>query len=222
MKTFLTAWIVAATVCPSYAETVVLQEDFDGPAGTALNGWNGWTGNGGAVISSTVIDRGNCAAWTGDVYYTFASKGFTHTLRSGEQYVLTATLHAPDAARTYADVRLAASGGRAAKHVVAALGYHELLFTQNGIYDDTMIRAPHSAATMDVRLVVSESNVACYYRNHGESAWTLAGNAKALNSVSAYNTIAIGNDRKLLGAVDSIRLTATSAEPQQEPHPQPK
>lgn len=214
MKRFLSLLVVAAMACSSYADTVLLEEGFEGPVGTALSGWNGWTGDAGVVISPIVMDQGNSAAWAGKDEWPVVSKSFSHAPGEAEQYVLTATLSAPDEKGAYADVRLATATTRNAKHVGAQLGYKNLYFQQDNACNGTEIGVPQSAATMDVRLVVSNDTIDCYYRNHGESTWMHAGVLKATNAISSYNAVTIAGGiaagRSGGGGVDNIGLMATT------------
>jgi hypothetical protein len=198
------------------AETVLLQESFEGPVGKPVAGWNGWTGDAGVVISPVVIDQDNSITWAGDVEWPVVCKPFAHVPGKGEVYVLTATLNAPDATGAYADVRLSTGQKGLDHHVAAQLGYRGLSFEQNHNYDGTGIRIDQSAPTMDVRLVASDTTIACYYRNHGESGWTLAGRLKALNAMSAYHTVMIAGGvaagRSVGGGVDNIQLAVRPAE----------
>jgi hypothetical protein len=198
--------------CPLRADTVLLEETFEGAVGKPVNGWNGWLGDEGVVISRTVIDQGNSAGWAGDGEWPTISKKVPHTPRKGEIYVLTATLSAFDANGSYAEIRLATSSDKKAEHVGVAAGYRDLTFEQNAPREGPIVQVPQTAETMDVRMVVSDDDIACYYRNHGESTWTLGGSLKALNPMAAYNTVVIGGGtmrgRSPGGGIDSIQLTA--------------
>jgi hypothetical protein len=215
MKTWLHSTCIAALLlwaaCPLRAETVLLEETFDGPVGTPLNGWHGWSGDEGVVISRIIIDKGHSASWAGDGQFPGVSKTFSPTIQNGSVYVLTATLSAFDANGSYADVRLATSGVKKASHVGVAAGYRDLVFEQNAPADGPIVRTPQTAETMDVRMVVSDDSIACYHRNHGEATWILDGTLKAQNRLSAYNTIIVAGGtspgRSRGGGIDSIRLT---------------
>jgi|WetSurMetagenome_2_1015567.scaffolds.fasta_scaffold772120_2 hypothetical protein len=91
MKALLSTLIVLATVSPLCADSVLLSEGFEGgTAGNPIAGWNGWTGDAGLVISSTVIDSGQSAgnASTGSPAWPEVRKEFTHSPASGEAYAL--------------------------------------------------------------------------------------------------------------------------------------
>jgi hypothetical protein len=226
MKRLLLTWMILAIACPLTADTVLLQETFEGPAGKSVNGWNGWTGDPGIVISNMVIDQGNSITWTGDVEWPAVSKRFQHTPAAGEQYILTATLNAPDAKGAYADVRLAVGDGNKARHVGAQFGYRNLYFEQDNSVDGITICIDQTAITMDVRLVVTDEQIECFHRNHGETAWTNAGRMKATNRVSSYNTVTIVGGvvpgRSVGGGVDNLDLVVQKASSKAEPSSQAK
>jgi hypothetical protein len=207
--------MIVLTAWPVCADTVLVQEDFEAPTASLVDGWNGWTGNGGIVISKTVIDRGNSAAWNGRVEWPFASKSFSHSPREREQYEFVATLNMSDADGGYSDVRLVTSDKTDGKHVAAQIDKGVLGFEQNGDYEGPYVHLSQTAATMDIRLVISDSSVECYYRSHGEAEWRSAGTLKAQNALAAYNHVMVIG-RRVGGNVDSIRLTVKSAEAQDE------
>lgn len=214
MRTLLCMLIALALARFACADTVVLDERFDGPAGMMIDGWNGWTGDAGIVISGIVVDQGNSAAWAGEKEWPVVAKSFSYTPAESEEFVLTAALSAPDAKGAYSEIRLATNVTKKANHVGAQLGYRELIFQRDNACDGTEIRVPQTAATMDVRLVVSTSAIECFYRNHGESAWMHAGSLKGLHTISSYNVVTIAGGtaagRSGGGNIDSIRLLATS------------
>lgn len=214
MRTLLCMLIALAVGRLACADTVVLDEGFDGPAGTAINGWNNWAGDAGIAISGIVIDQGHSAAWGGGKEWPNVAKSFSYTPAESEEFVLTATLSAPDAKGAYSEIRLATDVTKKANHVGAQLGYRELIFQRDNACDGTEIRVPQTAATIDVQLVVSSSAIECFYRNHGESAWRHAGTLKGLHAISSYNAVTIAGGtaagRSGGGNIDSIRLLATS------------
>jgi hypothetical protein len=208
----LSTLLLLAMVCASHADTVLLEEGFEGTVGGVVAGWNGWTGDPGVVVSNIVIDQGNSAAWAGVDEWPVVSKSFFHTPDDAEQYVLTATLSAPDAKGAYADVRLATAAAKNAKHVGAQLGYRDLYFQQDNACDGTAIRISQSAATMDVKLIVTDGRIDCFYRNHGATDWLHAGTLKATNPMKSYNSVSVAGGiaagRSPGGNIDSIRLVA--------------
>jgi hypothetical protein len=213
MKTVLPVLLFLAMTGPVCADTVLIQESFDGVVGKAVSGWNGWTGDPGIVISDVVIDEGNSTISTGNVEWPAVSKKFQHKLAPREEYVLTATLNAPDSKGAYADLRLAVGDTGKAKHVGAKFGYGSLYFGQDNSIKQT-ISIVQSAMTMDVQLVASDEHIDCYYRNHGESAWKLGGRLKATSKIASYDTVTIVGGvvagRSVGGGVDSVRLIVRS------------
>ena len=126
-----------------------------------------------------------------------------------------------DAKGGYADVRLVTSSSTVAKHVAAQIDKGVLGFEQNGEYYEkngelaaSYIAVAQTAATMDVRMVVSASTVQCYYRSHGAAKWEFAGELNARNPLAAYNNVMMMG-RRVGGNIDSIRLTVKSAEARQ-------
>ena len=80
MKALLSVLIVLAIAMPLCADTTVLSENFNGTAATDINGWNGWAGANGLVISSNLLDAGNSAAWSGGTAaWTEDLKSFSYT-----------------------------------------------------------------------------------------------------------------------------------------------
>jgi hypothetical protein len=217
--------IVLATACPLCGDTILVQEDFEAPAGGLVDGWNGWAGNSGVVISKTTIDRGKSASWIGSVEWPYAAKRFSYSPRAGEQYELVATLNLSDAEGGYSDVRLVASDKTDGKHVAAQIDKGVLGFEQNGEYTDatgaaskSYIHVAQTAATMDIRLVVSDRSVGCYYRGHGEAAWQFAGTLPARNALAAYTHVMVIG-RRVGGSVDSIRFTVKPADSREASEP---
>lgn len=205
-----------AAAWPAQADTVLVQEDFDAPAGKPVDGWDGWSGNSGAVISKTIIDRGNSVTWNGKVQWPFACKPFSYKPRVKEQYELVATLHVSDADGGYADVRLVDSNTTGGKHLAAQIDKGLLGFEQNGEYYEAngelaknYLRVAQTAATMDVRLLISDRGVQCYYRNHGVMNWEYAGQLEARNTLASYTHVMVIG-RQVGGSVDSLRLTVNA------------
>jgi hypothetical protein len=218
MKPWHILLMAIATAWPVRADTVLVQEDFDATAGKLVDGWNGWTGNSGVVISKTTIDRGKSATWNGNVQWPFACKAFSYKPRAGEQYEFVATLHVSNANGGYADVRLVTTNGTSGKHVAAQIDKGVLGFEQNGEYNEpngefikNYIHLAQTAATMDVRMVVSDDGVQCYYRNHGAAQWQYAGKLEPRNPLAAYNNVMVCG-RRVGGNIDSIRLAVKEAE----------
>jgi hypothetical protein len=220
---FLYALLATVTLAwPAYADTILLQEDFEAPAGKLVDGWNGWVGNGGVVISKTAIAQGMSVTWNGSVKWPFASKSFSYMPHAGEQYELVATLSvvnvAGDPTGGYADVRLSSSNDTASKHVAAQIDKGVLGFEQNaeyyepnGDFSKNYIHVAQTAATIDVRLLISDRHVQCYYRDHGVPKWEFAGTLYARNPLTTYKTLTIGG-RRVGGNVDSMQLKARSDE----------
>lgn len=221
MRVLCIVLAIVATAWPVHADTVLIQEDFEGPVGGLVDGWNGWMGNGGVVISKTTIDRGTSVTWNGSATWPFVSKPFSYSPHAGEQYELIATLNTSDADGGYSDIRLVASvdSDRSnGMHVAAQIDKGVLGFEQNGEYYDAngefiknYIRVAQSAATMDVRLIISDSEVQCYYRNRGATTWEFAGVLEARNALATYNSVRVGG-RRVGGNIDSIRLVVKSPE----------
>jgi hypothetical protein len=225
-KGVLSILVILATACPLRADTILLRENFEGVVGKSVNGWNGWKGDPGIVISDVVIDDGNSATWTGNVEWPAVSRSFQHTPAPGDEYILTATLSAPDSGGAYADLRFATGDGGKAKHAGAQLGYRDLYFQQDNATSGTVIRITQTAMTMDVRLVVSDDHIDCFYRNHGEPSWTSGGRLKAANRMVSYNTVTVVGGvvpgRSVGGGADNIQLAVRQGGPQPGPASQPK
>lgn len=205
--------IGAALASPLYANTTILQEDFSGTAGNSVAGWNGWTGDSGLVISSTVIDGGNSLGWpgTGTPAVLKVGKTFSYTPGLWEAYVLTATLSTTAASGYYTGVVLGNTGGPyATPNVGLLISGGTLYFFQN---EDTGngIHIPQSATTVDIKIVLSDAQTACcYYRGHGATDWIYAGGFVTGNALSSYNRITVFGEIGYPGNVDTITLTAAS------------
>ena len=211
MRTFLTVLVVLAASCSLHGDTIVFQENFDEAGttvGTAVDGWNGWSLTNGSTgqiaISNNALDQGQSAAWSSSGWPQVA-KGFSYSPAAGEQYVLMATMVAPATDGTaYSDLRIKNSTN--GNFLQIALGYKDLLFG-NGTKD---VRTLQPTTITDVKMVVTDTSLTGYYRQHGVSAWTSVGSL-ALSTgyeLSGYNKIwQVGQG---VGGVDSIQLTATS------------
>ena len=211
MKNLVSVFIVLGLLTPLYAETELLYEDFEGAdPGTLINTLSGWSGVDEMVISSTLVDQGQSAGYTGTAWPK-VSKAFTPS--AAPAHVLTGTLSAPGTAGNYAHVQLKDStipAGKARLHV--NLGYNELTFGYllgDGSYGD-YVKVPQALTPMDFKAVISGSVFDAYWRLNGESEWTYAGNSTAtgLGGVDMvyFDLVELIGHGGLDGGIDTIRL----------------
>lgn len=215
MKTLFSVLVVLAIACPLYADTVVFQENFDGTAGTAIDGWNGWGLTNGAAgemkISSAAIDLGNCAAWTSTTDWPIVAKGFTPVAASS--YVLSATLLAPtNDYYAYSDLRI--KNSQNGNFLQIALGYKNFAFGNGADVQIGTATNQVPTTAQDVKMVITDNSFTAYYREHGTSTWIEKGSRTlgAGYSLSGYDTILQGGQGT--GSSDSILLTAVSPVPE--------
>lgn len=219
MKTFVSVLVVLAlTAASSLAETVLLQEDFNGTVGTSVaDGVSGWAGAAGIVRSSDTLDVGNSASWAGgSAAWLSVDKTFTHTSVAGETYTLTATLYAPGTGGEDAEIHIRNSSDPYNQGLGAAIAYGSLNFALPNVENYFVIRPQPTAAT-DVKLVMQGTTADFFYRTHKSSdpdPWTHAGQKTGLGwSCSVYDEVHIGAHGGYAGGIDSILLTSSVPEP---------
>ena len=164
------------------------------------------------VISGSTISEGQSACWMGGATpaWPTAYKSFSNTPGLGDVYTLTATLYAPNTTGAYSKLSLSNRDDRSTA-VKAVLGYNTLYFyllgTPNGGFSLT---CPQRIVPIDVKMVVSATNVQCYYRDHGASEWISGGVIPYGNDLSNYNEVGIAGHGNYSGGIDSLQLTTNT------------
>ncbi len=217
MKTLLQVLVFALAIAsPLFADTVILQEDFEGALpGTTVDGYNGWSGFDPIVISGTALDSGQSADWSGgsDSWATRVTKGFTHTPVAGEIYTLTATLLSPQSSVTDAELHIRSSADPENQMQGVSICYGDMQF---GVMNSSNVIkiTPQPTTATDVKFVLQGDSSDFYYKAHGDSTWISAGGFTSLGwSISAYDQITISGHGGYAGGIDSILLTANVPEP---------
>ena len=184
--------------------TTFFEEDFEGGAeGTAVNGYNGWTGSDGIAISGTAIDAGKSAKWNtatcAHVTRSFTSK----VLAEFESYVLTATLKA-SGPNDYASITIRDKNQSWNTSMMVLSHNGSLYFMRQNQELWCKITDPNPSVATDIKLVLIEGQVDYYYRKNGDSDWISAGTKNGLSSlyVPEYDEIELGASGS--GGIDSI------------------
>lgn len=213
MKTFVSVLVVLALAAvPSLADTILLQEDFNGTDGTSVaDDVSGWTGASNIVRSSAILDQGNSAAWPSEPAWPSIKKGFTHTPVQGEIYTLTATIYSPASTGTDVLVALRKSSDPIQQVAGAEMGYGDLHFGVPNVDYWVPVVAPQPLTATDVKLVLQGNQADLYYRLHGAPAWTYVGQKTGIGwSISVYDEVMIGGHGGLPGGIDSVLLTSSA------------
>jgi hypothetical protein len=210
MKTLLNGLVVLAMASSLCADTVILQDDFEGGAtGTSVSGTNGWTGSSNILFSSTLVDQGQSVDWSGgsSPSWPLISKPFAHTPAAGERYTLTATLYAPDTAGADSEIWIRdASDTSKTIGVFAAYGAYQ--FGIPDVAQDFAV-TPQPLAPVDVKVVLQDGSQSYSYRLHGETAWTDLGSvSRPTFLLSDFDEVVVHGHGNYAGAVDSVSLTA--------------
>jgi hypothetical protein len=215
MKTLLSLFVVVAMVAPLSADVVLLQETFEGAApGTPLNtlGWTSTSST--AVISASVIDQGQSVDWPSGSDWPVLTKGFTHTPVAGEEYTLSATLYAPGTTGHYSDLRILSSAPNVVPELGIIAGYSTLSFGIPNVLNVVTV-TPQPLTPVDVKMVVKDNWIDCYYKANGAADWISAGggNPGASYLVSAFTGVSIIGHAGMGGGMDSVLLTTNVPEP---------
>jgi hypothetical protein len=212
MKTLLSALaVVALMAAPVLAETIILQENFDGDVGTPVaDGVTGWTGNSNIVRSGTVLDQGNSADWPSEPAWPQLKKSLNHTPVAGEIYTLTATIYSPAPSGTDVVIVLRNSQDPTQQVAGAEMGYGDLHFGVPNVGYWAPVIAPQPLTATDVKLVLQGNQADMYYRENGAPGWTFVGQKTDIGySIAVYDELMIGGHGGLAGGIDSVLLTST-------------
>lgn len=209
MKTLLSTLVILVIVSPLYADAILLHEDFGAsgtPAvGSSVAGYNGWTGDTNIVISDVIVDAGQSQGVTGSgTTWPEVSKGFVYTPGSGDTYALTATLGVPTTS-DYAHVQI--DDGSDTNRIAIAMGVSDLCFWADGY-----TWSDHAAygSIVDVKVVLTDTTTAGYYRTHGTTDWTLVSSHASLHPLSTFNRVSLYSYAGHGGLTDSIQLSVSS------------
>jgi hypothetical protein len=219
MKTLVSVMVVVALAMasPLYAATI-LQEDFNGAAGDAVTGTNGWTGPSTIVYSDNLIDSGTCAsgAAAGDPEWPEIIKSFSP---SGTQYTFSGVLRAGATGGPDAALRISSSSD-SSKVLGAEVGYGELIFgVPNVVGGKYFSITPQPTNFVGVKMILEDTSMDCYYRTTDTAGswgeWTHAGLKTGLAwSMSEYDQVTVDLHAMGVGGdVDSIMLTNNVPEP---------
>lgn len=214
MKIFLSVLtVLALTAAPALAETVLLQENFDGTVGSSVADGVNWTGPTSIVRSSDLLDSGNSATWAdGSTAWPAIVHAFANVPNATDIYTLTATLYSPTTGGTDAELHIRSSSDPVNTLQGVSICYGSMDF---GVINQSTIKIkPQPTAATDVKLVLQGTTSDYYYRAHGATDWIHAGQKTGLGwSIAAYDQIAICGHGGNAGGIDSILLTTSVPEP---------
>lgn len=213
MKTLSGMLVALAMVSPLSAGYIVVEESFDGAAGTAVDGWHGWTLASGAPgtisISSATVDQGNSAGWSGTTAWPSVTKTFSsYTPTAGDPFVFTATLSTGTDNSGYSDLRLKNSSN--GNFVQMCMGLESDIFVNKNGSDKEgeYVHCGPRATKEDMMIVLTDTSAQAFTRAHGAATWDEMGTV-ALGSgfsLSGYDTMVLYGQAS--GGIDSIRVTA--------------
>ena len=212
MKAVASIVIVFAMFSPLRAE-LVLSEDFEGAGpGTAVNGYNGWSGDDGILISDNTIDQGQSAeagVKVGDNWAVEVYKSFSYDLGSDQRYVLSATLYAPAPSNEYAQLSVIKEPGSDEDAVLLMLGYGDLIcsYENAGMANYQELRVSYPGEIWDVKAEIAEGQTDFYYRAHGEPDWVSIGSIDA-GVPSLYQYVNVKGHNGYFGGIDTVVLEA--------------